>query len=93
MPGRKAILTLGVLLLTSPLFGVVMAEAIGYHEPLDLVAEELGLSESDVEWTPLRDYTFPGLPDWLGYIVSGALGVLLILLTGYTLRLVVVGRV
>ncbi|MEM2021025.1 MAG: PDGLE domain-containing protein [Zestosphaera sp.] len=93
MLSSKVILALGVLLLVSPLFGVIMAEVIGYHEPLDLVAEELGLSELEVEWTPLRDYTFPGLPDWLGYIISGALGLLLILLTGYVLRLVVVGRV
>ncbi|MGC8975057.1 MAG: PDGLE domain-containing protein [Thermoprotei archaeon] len=82
MLSRKTILTLLTLLLVSPVFGVILAEEIGYHEPLDIAAEELGLNESEFTWTPLKDYTVPGLPEWLGYIVCGALGILVITLIG-----------
>lgn len=75
---RKILITILTLLLLSPIFGVILAEELGYHEPLDIVAEELGLSESEFTWTPLEDYVVPGLPEWLGYVICGALGVLLI---------------
>jgi len=73
---RRALLLIAALLAVSPLFGVVLANLVGYREPLDLAAEALGLRETteEVNWTPLLDYTVPGLPDWLGYIVSGAIG-------------------
>ncbi|MFN3268315.1 MAG: PDGLE domain-containing protein [Zestosphaera sp.] len=86
MFSRKTLLTLLVLLVLSPLFGVFLAEELGYHEPLDLVAEELGLNESEFTWTPLKEYTVPGLPDWLGYIVCGVLGVLIIILAGFVMK-------
>ncbi len=82
----KTLLTLLVLLVLSPLFGVFLAEELGYHEPLDLVAEELRLNESEFTWTPLKEYTVPGLPDWLGYIVCGVLGVLIIILAGFVMK-------
>lgn len=86
MFSRKTLLTLLVLLVLSPFFGVFLAEELGYHEPLDLVAEELGLNESEYTWTPLKEYTVPGLPDWLGYIVCGVLGVLIIVLAGFVMK-------
>lgn len=86
MFSRKTILTLLVLLLLSPLFGVILAEELRYHEPLDIAAEELGLNESEFTWTPLKDYTIPGLPEWLGYIVCGSLGVLVIVVVGLVLK-------
>ncbi len=36
-----------ILIVVSPLFEVFLANLIGYHEPLDLVAEKLGLSEME----------------------------------------------
>lgn len=86
MFSRKAILILLILLLLSPLFGVILAEELGYHEPLDIAAEELGLNESEFTWTPLKDYTAPGLPEWLGYVTCGALGVLVIVVVGLVLK-------
>lgn len=79
---KKAFTLIGVLLILSPIFGVYLAELTGYHEPLDLAAEALGLKEitEEVNWTPFLDYTIPGLPDWLGYIISGFIGVLVVLL-------------
>ncbi len=86
MLARKTFFTLITLLLLSPIFGVILAEELGYHEPLDIVAEELKLSESEFTWTPLKDYTVPGLPEWLGYIICGALGVSVIVFTGSAIK-------
>ena len=72
-----------ILLLISPVFGVYLADLVGYHEPLDVVAEKFGLNETQTYETPFTDYTFPNLPDWLGYIISGLIGVLIILAIGY----------
>ncbi|MEZ0289469.1 MAG: PDGLE domain-containing protein [Sulfolobales archaeon] len=88
MISRRSLIILLILLLLSPLFGVYLASVIGYREPLDIVAEELGLREwESLEWTPLRDYTFPGLPDWAGYIVAGLIGVLVIISVGYLIKI------
>jgi len=78
---RKAFLTIAVLIILSPVFGVFLANLVGYREPLDLAAEALGLSETteEINWTPFLDYTVPGLPDWLGYMVSGVIGVAVVL--------------
>ena len=81
---RGAILTTLFLVLISPIFGIILANMIGYHEPLDLAAEKLGLHEAKLpNWTPFSDYTFPGLPDTLGYIVAGIIGTGFILAIGY----------
>jgi len=88
---RRQIVALAVLLLVSPIFGVVLSDMLGYAEPLDHVAEALNLSEwEEFNWTPLKDYTFPGLPDWASYIVAGIIGVVVILLIGFVLQRIVV---
>ncbi|MEM0376157.1 MAG: PDGLE domain-containing protein [Thermofilum sp.] len=82
---KRTLLVALALVVVSPLFGIYLAELTGYHEPLDIAAEMLGLSEvtEEVNWTPFLDYTVPGLPSWLGYIVSGLIGVALVLALGY----------
>ena len=76
-----------LLVVISPLFGVYLAALVGYHEPLDVAAEKLGLHDltEKTNWTPFLDYTVPGLPDWLGYIVSGFMGVAIVAALGYAL--------
>ncbi len=86
MISKKVVILLSTLLAISPIFGIYLADLVGYHEPLDIVAEGLGLTEEEYTWTPLKDYTFPGLPNWLGYIVSGAVGVLVIIATGFIVK-------
>lgn len=77
---KRALLLVIALVIISPLFGVVGAELVGYHEPLDVAAEMLHLEEWSLpEWTPFTDYTVPGLPDTIGYIVAGFIGVGVIL--------------
>ncbi|MEZ0248832.1 MAG: PDGLE domain-containing protein [Thermoproteus sp.] len=72
---KRYLVLLLILLLISPIFGVWLANIVGYAEPLDHVAEALGLNESSIEWTPFKDYTVPGLPDWVGYIIAGLMGI------------------
>lgn len=78
---RKGFLLALFLVLISPIFGIYLADIVGYHEPLDLVGERLGLQDrtEDMNWTPFLGYSVPGLPGWAGYIISGLIGILVIL--------------
>lgn len=82
---NRLLLVIATLLLISPLFGVFLSEIIGYHEPLDIAAEIIGLKDisEEINWTPFYDYTVPGLPQELGYVVSGLIGVLAVIVLGY----------
>jgi len=78
----KATILIIALILISPVFGVILPDAVGYHEPLDIAAESLGLKDTteELDWTPFTDYTVPGMPTTLGYIVAGILGAVLVYL-------------
>jgi len=84
MVSKRVLLFVALLVLISPVFGVILSEAVGYHEPLDIAAEEVGLEDitEKVNWTPFLDYTVPGLPDTIGYIVAGFIGVCAVLALG-----------
>lgn len=73
-------IVIATLIIVSPLFGIYLADLVGYHEPLDIAIEMLGLKEWSDEW-PLKDYSMPGLDPYLGYIVSGFIGAAAIALT------------
>ncbi|ABO08977.1 PDGLE domain-containing protein [Pyrobaculum calidifontis] len=84
MIGKRYLIIITILLLISPIFGVWLSDLVGYAEPLDHVAETLQLNESEFNWTPFKDYTVPGLPDEVGYIVAGVIGFTIFLLLTYT---------
>ena len=79
---------IGILLIISPIFGIILADMVGYHEPLDIAAEKLGLRDltEQMNWTPFLDYTVPGIPDEIGYIIAGLIGIFVIFLIGYILQ-------
>jgi len=81
---RRQWILIILLILISPLFGVVLADMVGYHEPLDIAAEKLGLKDisDEINWSPFYDYSVPGLDPITGYIVSGFIGVGIIYLIG-----------
>lgn len=89
------IATIILLLILSPLFGVILADMVGYREPLDIVAGILGLTDSteDINWTPFLDYNVPGLPGWIGYIVSGFIGITSVVCLGLLLEKLLKGGV
>jgi len=77
---RRAYIIIIVLVVLSPLFGVIGAELVGYREPLEVAAEKVGLEESEPLWSGiLPDYTFPGLNDVIGYVIAGFIGVAILL--------------
>lgn len=82
---RRTLAAVAMLVVLSPIFGVWLAEAVGYAEPLDHVAEALGLEDisEQVNWTPFFGYMVPGLPDWLGYMATGAVGAAIFLAIAY----------
>lgn len=84
---RKPILVTIALIIISPIFGVILADLVGYHEPLDIAAEKLGLQDisENVNWTPFFDYTVPGLNPVVGYIISGFIGIAVIASIGCVL--------
>lgn len=81
---RRAWYAIAFMIAVSPLFGIILANLVGYHEPLDVAAEMLHLHDiSDkINWTPLYDYSVPGLPDTVGYVISGIIGVAVVYLLG-----------
>lgn len=84
---KKTMVLILILVFISPIFGVLLADMVGYHEPLDVAAEVLNLPDLTelINWTPLLDYTIPGLPAEVGYIVAGLIGVFVILSIGLLL--------
>jgi cobalt/nickel transport protein len=84
---NKALIITLILVFVSPVFGVVLADMVGYHEPLDVAAEALNLPDltEKINWTPFLDYSIPGLSAEVGYIVAGLIGVGIILGIGFIL--------
>jgi len=76
---RGTLVALSVLIIISPIFGIILAEKVNYHEPIDVMAEKLHLHEADIYNTPFDNYQVPGLPPTLGYIVAGFIGIAVIL--------------
>jgi len=81
---KKALIAILILVFISPIFGVILADMVGFHEPLDVAAEALDLQDwsEDINWTPFFDYTVPGLPAEAGYIIAGTIGIAVILAIG-----------
>ena len=77
----KTLIFLVIIILVSPIFGVILADLAGFHEPIDIAAEKIKLHDlsKDMNWTPFFDYTIPGLSPEMGYIISGLLGIAIIL--------------
>lgn len=79
--GELTWIVLGLLILLSPLFAYA-AEAVGYSEPLENVAEMLGAEEHTIYEGLLPDYTVPGINPYVGTLISGIVGIAIVLLLG-----------
>jgi cobalt/nickel transport protein len=84
----KPLIFIVIIILVSPIFGVILAEIVGFHEPLDIAAEKVDLHDlsKDMNWTPFFDYTIPRLSPEIGYIISGLLGITIIFGAGLIFR-------
>ncbi|MEM2086891.1 MAG: energy-coupling factor ABC transporter permease [Archaeoglobaceae archaeon] len=83
--GRASFALIAVLIALSPIFAY-FAEIVGYSEPLENAAEMLELEESPIYEGLLPDYTIPGLDPYIGTLISGAIGVMIVLMLAYAVR-------
>jgi hypothetical protein len=81
---RKFLIFLFLLLVLSPIFAYA-AEIVGYSEPLENVAEMLGVEENQEYEGLLPDYSVPGLDMFSGTFISGVVGSLIVLGMAYGL--------
>jgi cobalt/nickel transport system permease protein len=82
--GKAAIVVIFAMVTVSPLFAYA-AELVGYAEPLENAAEIIGLEENPIYEGILPDYTIPGLDPYLGTLIAGAIGTLIVLAIGYAM--------
>jgi len=75
---NKVWIAIGIMVLLSPLFAYA-AEMVGYSEPLENAAEELGAEENQEYTGILPDYSVPGLDPHSGTLISGIVGTLITL--------------
>lgn len=83
--GKASLAIIAVLIALSPVFAY-LAEVVGYSEPLENAAEMLGLEENPIYEGFFPDYTIPGLDPYTGTLLSGAVGVLIVLILGYAVK-------
>ena len=80
---KGALIVIGILLLLTPIFALA-ADLVGYAEPLENVAEELGAMEHEnpIISGILPDYTIPGANPYVSAIVAGIVGCVIVLVIG-----------
>ena len=85
-PGKLALGVITAMIAVSPLFAYA-AELVGYSEPLENAAAILGLEENPIYEGLLPDYTLPGLDPYVGTLIAGAVGTVLVLCLGVILTI------
>ncbi|MEM1593032.1 MAG: energy-coupling factor ABC transporter permease [Archaeoglobaceae archaeon] len=83
--GKVPFVLIGLMIVLSPVFAY-LAEEVGYSEPLENVAEFLGLEENTINPGLLPDYTIPGLDPYIGTLLSGAIGVLIVFMLSFAVK-------
>lgn len=83
-PDKLALGIIAVMILVSPLFAYT-AELVGYSEPLENAAEIIGLEENPIYEGVLPDYSVPGLDPYVGTLIAGLVGAVIVLALGYAL--------
>ncbi|MFN3383403.1 MAG: energy-coupling factor ABC transporter permease [Archaeoglobaceae archaeon] len=83
--GKISYAVIGLMILLSPIFAY-LAEKVDYSEPLENAAEILGLEEITINSGIFPDYTIPGLDPYIGTLLSGAIGVLIVFLLSFIVK-------
>ncbi|MEM0332267.1 MAG: energy-coupling factor ABC transporter permease [Archaeoglobaceae archaeon] len=82
---KKSLLAIILMILVSPIFAY-SAELVGYTEPLEKAAENLGLEENPLYSGVLPDYVVPNLDPYLSVLISATLGTFIVFGLGYILN-------
>lgn len=85
MISRKVVLVTAILIIISPIFGVVLPDLLQSEEYIESLAEGLEPVIAVEYWTPFKEYTIYGLPEWLSYMISAILGYAIILTIYYAI--------
>lgn len=83
--GRLSFALVAILVALSPIFAY-LAEEVDYSEPMENAAEVLGLRETKIFEGLFPDYTIPGFDPFVGTLLSGVLGVAIVLLVSFVVR-------
>jgi hypothetical protein len=74
---KRALIVIAVLIILTPLFAYA-AELVGYSEPLENIATNLGVEETPFYKGLLHDYTINGLDPYIGTLISAIIGTALV---------------
>lgn len=83
-PGKLALGVIAAMIAVSPLFAYA-AELVGYAEPLENAAEIIGLEENPIYEGLLPSYTLPSLDPYIGTLIAGVVGTVIVLGLGVIL--------
>lgn len=83
--GKASFALVAILIILSPVFAY-LSESVGYSEPMENAAEMLGFEEKPIYESLFPDYTIHGLDPYVGTLLSGAIGVLIVLAFAYLLK-------
>lgn len=83
--GKASLALIALMIAISPIFAY-LAEEVGYSEPMENAAKILGLEETTINEGILPDYTIPGMDPMIGTLLSGAIGVLIVLLVSFGVK-------
>jgi len=86
-------IAIAMIALLVPVSSLLLSKLEGYSEGLAIVAERIGLSEERFYNAPLQDYVIPFIEnEILSNIISGLVGVFVVLAVAYILALMMKGR-
>lgn len=83
--GKVPYVIIALMIVFSPVFAY-FAELVEYSEPLENAAEILGVEEEVINPGIFPDYTIPGMDPYIGTFLSGAVGVLIVLILAFAVR-------
>jgi len=84
---KKAYMAIAIMIILAPLFAWA-ADMVGYSEPLENAAEETGAQENQTYSGIFPDYGVPGINPYLSALITGAIGVAIIMAIFYGLKIV-----
>ena len=76
---KRALTVVAILIILTPIFAYA-AELVGYSEPLENIAADLGVEEHLLYKGILPDYTVSGLDPYAGTLISAIVGSVLVFL-------------
>ncbi|MCX8171994.1 MAG: energy-coupling factor ABC transporter permease, partial [Archaeoglobaceae archaeon] len=83
--GKTSLALVAILIALSPIFAY-LSEAVNYSEPMENAARILGLEDNLVYHGLFPDYTVPETDPYIGSLISGVVGVLIVFAISYIIR-------